>query len=63
MGKPARKIGYIQRMSLMHRLKEHDLQIQAVIKTLSRENAEINSEQLEGILITLSNALDTLLNE
>jgi len=50
-------------MSLMHRLMELDIQIQAFIKTLSRENTEIKAEQLEKILLALSNSLDTLLNE
>jgi len=50
-------------MNLLNRLREHEIKIQAFIKVLYREDGDVNIQQLEGVLITLSNTLDTLLNE
>lgn len=62
MGQPAQQITSWQRNALQHKLSEHKLQIEAFLKVLQFQDRPVYVHQLEGVLTSLSNSFDVLLN-
>jgi len=55
-------MNHYEKSTLLHQMTDASIALQAAIKVISENKTELAPKQIQGILITLSRTLTTLLN-